>query len=105
MVKSAKKLTMPYFSMVDLSLLFFLFLLFTLLVFDLSIIFKFLFFFKKNLLLVCSLLTLEPPNGSGLPKWVRIRFGPGPGSGPGLILPKIIMPKLDPKPKKNFEPN
>ena len=56
MVKGAKEFAMPYFPMANLSLLLFLFLLFTLLVSDLSTIFKFLFYFlKKFLLLVFSL--------------------------------------------------
>ena len=101
MVKSAEELAMSYFSMADLSLLLFFFSLFTLLVFDLSTIFKFLFyFFKKNLLLICSFPTLQPPNGSGPSKWVRARLRLGPGLG--LAFSKIIGPKPDLKPEKNF---
>ena len=56
MVKGAEELAMPYFSMADLSLLLFLFPLFTLLFSDLSNVFKFLFYFlKKNLLPIFGL--------------------------------------------------
>ena len=63
MVKGVEELAMTYFLMAYLSLLF-LFLLFTLLFSDLSIIFKFLFyFFKKFLLLVFG---LDLGRGGGL---------------------------------------